>query len=733
MSDTNDSNGSGGVPSHDSNGRRYSVPRLHGRDEGSPERKASALTPAFALKAIHQWWLVAVPIGLLLAGGAGAAVYFRFQPEYQAEALLQVHSDAFFRERPVSPGELISTQRELAHSRSVLAPVLEKTAQFDGVRDAQDQVAYLAGRLNVVPLGNTGLFKFTFVGSNPQQAAEVVNLVVNSLLLFQSGLDQQRSHDLLTKLDIELQRWQTKMEEDGDRVVALEKQDPLGQKRGSPLDDASRLPLMILMEKRTEIDEKVSMARANVEADKAQIERGAPVPSAEDVELAVRNLPQVLQFEQRIEQQRGILREIERVSPHPENNPTYAVTTQLVKSEEERLEKLKNSLQNEVRSQLGGELLNMLKSQVSAAEAELARLEKTSDFYKQRYDAELAALKKSEGPAFDLEIARWELEQSQDTYQRVQQHLQSVKFAIVAPADVKLLESAAIPTIPVERIPYKNLFLAAMAAFCVPFGLAVLWEYRLRRVSDSKQLEEQSALSVVGEVASFPVRVGRNKLSERAAHGMRLFEESVDSLRTFLVLAQPMRDVQVLAVTSASPREGKTSIASQLAVSIARATNEPTLVIDGDMRRPDIHEIFGIDLGPGLTDLLADETTFDEAVDKSWSDRVHILPAGKLTTSPHRLLGNGEFRKVLDEARQRYRYIVIDTPPVLSAGEALMLSSAADASLVCVMRNYSRVEQVATTYHRLTAAGANVVGSVLSGVPTKQYSKYYGDYGYGRG
>jgi succinoglycan biosynthesis transport protein ExoP len=193
-----------------------------------------------------------------------------------------------------------------------------------------------------------------------------------------------------------------------------------------------------------------------------------------------------------------------------------------------------------------------------------------------------------------------------------------------------------------------------------------------------------------------------------------------------------MRDVQILAVTSATPQEGKTCIASQLAVSIARCTGELTLLIDGDMRKPDIHDIFGVELEPGLAQVLGHEVSLEEAIDASWSDRIHILPAGRLAASPHQLLGNGALKSLLSEARQRYKHIVIDTPPVLSAGESLMLASAADASLLCVMRNRSRIDQVTRSCQRLTEAGAKVVGSVLSGVPVKQYAKYYGDYAYVR-
>ncbi len=188
--------------------------------------------------------------------------------------------------------------------------------------------------------------------------------------------------------------------------------------------------------------------------------------------------------------------------------------------------------------------------------------------------------------------------------------------------------------------------------------------------------------------------------------------------------------MQVLAITSAANNEGKTSLAVQLSVSIARASGEKTLLIDGDLRSPDVHQVLGITRRPGLAELLAHECPIDDGAIRSWNSRVDVLPAGKLGRSPHRLLGNGAFGELLEEFRRRYRFILIDTPPVLAASEAVILTRAADACLLCTMRDISRVEQVREAGLRLTAAGAEPVGVVLNGVPTRQYGYYYGRYAY---
>jgi Mrp family chromosome partitioning ATPase len=148
------------------------------------------------------------------------------------------------------------------------------------------------------------------------------------------------------------------------------------------------------------------------------------------------------------------------------------------------------------------------------------------------------------------------------------------------------------------------------------------------------------------------------------------------------------------------------------------------------MRCPDQHDVFGLPLEPGLNDVLRTDVPLSQAVNKELGDLVHVLPAGRLKSSPHRLISPSSMKELLDEALQSYAYVVIDTAPVLSAGETLAVTAAVDSTLVCVMRDLTRMDSVVRTSHRLEAAGANVVGTIFSGVTPRQYAYRYGDYKY---
>jgi capsular exopolysaccharide synthesis family protein len=193
-----------------------------------------------------------------------------------------------------------------------------------------------------------------------------------------------------------------------------------------------------------------------------------------------------------------------------------------------------------------------------------------------------------------------------------------------------------------------------------------------------------------------------------------------------------MRDRKILAVTSAVSREGKTNVAVQLAISVASATNRPTLLIDGDMRSPDIHRIFEIERSPGLCEVLKGKYTCEEAIDKYADVTLHVLTAGVLDCSPHRLVGNVTFPNLIEKLRQTYDYIIIDTPPILAASEALLIANVADAAIICARRDFSRIDQVVNAFSRLQSAGVNTVGAVLNGIPQYAYAYRYGSYYYER-
>ena len=228
--------------------------------------------------------------------------------------------------------------------------------------------------------------------------------------------------------------------------------------------------------------------------------------------------------------------------------------------------------------------------------------------------------------------------------------------------------------------------------------------------------------------------------------------EAYRSLRTNIDFAmRGLEDHKILAITSSSPREGKTLTSANLAIAVAHM-GKSVLVIGSDMRRTELSNLFRIDPHPGLSDLLLGTVTEDEAIrtvtdllvsDTEWDkvmnfqgiDNLHILTAGEPPSNPAELVGSDIFRELLDGFRERYDYIILDTPPVLPVADASIIASIVDATLLIYQSNKTSRHLLLRAIQTLEKNHANLIGIVINQLSfdvTMPRSRKYGSYqGYG--
>jgi polysaccharide biosynthesis transport protein len=340
-------------------------------------------------------------------------------------------------------------------------------------------------------------------------------------------------------------------------------------------------------------------------------------------------------------------------------------------------------------------------------------------------------VKKSSGNSLQVEFLRAELSQATVVLNLLAKRLQEMQTEQRAPARVRLMEAGGLAVVPVETLPYKKMAVASAVAFVSPFALLFLLELVLHRVFNAGQLETLDQVPVVGEIANLRnAWLDRHLQPRRWLLEQQLYRESVDQLRTFLACTEDEyeQDCLVISINSAISGEGKSSLALQLALSLASASSHRVLLIDGDMRHPDSHLRLKTELSPGLCDVLSKRVSLEHALRKSADGGPYFLSAGELTSSPIHLMGDGELKRVIAHLRPSFRYIIIDTPPVLAACEALVMATVADVFLLCTRRDRSRLSLVRAAHDRLVSAGATCVGTVLTGVPVRSYTSRYGVY-----
>jgi capsular exopolysaccharide synthesis family protein len=619
--------------------------------------------------------------------------------------------------------------------RRCLSDALQSVQHLKELADKKDAIVWLAENLRVRSPANTELMEVSYQARAPGDAQLIVDAVVNAYLNFQRDRVQDSTDEMIRLLEAEADRRSIRVkdlrEDVKDQMQKLTGRDPFNPaQRNAPIDS----PLAALNDRLTQAIVALEVAKANLSANEQKPVRSF-IPTDAEILRLVADSPQIRAVHESLREFEEKLANLKSTTPKAEETASY-------KRYVRRIDELKRSLDRDQRllfdnikeeallssDQRREEALMQLKDSIERGEVEVRILQ-------EQYDQQVKDATASGGESLELEFLRMELEREEKVFTLISDKTLQLKANQAAPGQVQRIdEKASYPLEPVRWAPWTPLLVVSLLGLTTPFGLALVWERTAKRVADASSLIS-SDLHVVAEVAALPVtsRSDSYSSSVRSKRELSLFEESIDSLRTGLRLSRQFRDMQVLAVCSAVSREGKTSLSSQLAVSIARSSGEKTLLIDADMRAPNISQVFDIPNEIGLANVLAKENSLEEAIHKGYSELLHLFPAGQLTTSPHKLVGDDSFHRIIDELRKDYRYIIVDTPPILAAGESLVLSVAADAALVCAMRNHSRAEQVREAYTRLERADANPIGVVLNGVPVHRYAYSYGSYGYGYG
>lgn len=699
-----------------------------------------ALSPYTVLIALRCWWHLALPLGLLLASITAVVVHYTSVPTYTASAWVLI------RERPINlitnssqedSRKYVQNQIELMRSPPVLDPVASEpsVASTPELADQLDPVMSLRNKLRIRSLGQSDYFEIVFTSKSPEKASLIVNKVSQAYLDL-----QQRSENKSTQRTIELLQEQHVAQQQEvkrlrDKLEVLSKQ--IYGREAFPIEKKERPsqpnPLADMQSQLIKAEVEQAALAAQIEASQELLLKESFEPPLAVVESEVQAHPRVKEAKSLLEQSKRKLEEWKRRATNPKNNSLYPSVERQVQDDEAALERTLAEARADVKAALEKNGRARRQDHITELRAQAQSLNTTVDFLKGRLRDQRGEQQAVAGDSLQYEFVRADYDRANEFLDAIASRILTMQTEQRAPERVEIFRDAKVPARADEDLPLKRMSLMACAAFFAPFALAILVELLYRRVSNRQHVESIGQLAVIGEVTTLPTRLKSRRIAGQGLTRERqLFEESIDGLRTLLALIETTKTSRVLAVTSAISREGKTSLAAQLAVSVASATNRPTLLIDGDMRSPDLHRIFDIDLSPGLCEVLKGECNVEEALETGFSETLHLLTAGNLNVSPHRLLGGNKFADLVMRLRDIYDFIIIDTPPILPASEALLLANAADAAILCARRDFSRVDQMSEAFQRLRSSGARIVGAVLNGIPPQQYAYRYGSYYYNR-
>ncbi len=316
----------------------------------------------------------------------------------------------------------------------------------------------------------------------------------------------------------------------------------------------------------------------------------------------------------------------------------------------------------------------------------------------------------------DLENYRQEISQLEKIFEQVSNRSETLKLELDAPPRVTLVEEAYVTQDEPLKRQVKAAGFSGLGAMLLVLGLVSWREYRLRRIDAAAELSHEIGLPTIGTVPVIPDSGAAARACINAYREMRgPVVECIDGTRTRLVHATGTHGIRVVMVTSAVPREGKTSLAGHLAASLARAGHR-TLLIDGDLRLPSLDRVFNVPAAPGVAEVLRTEAHVSAAIRSTPIARLWFMPAGNPDLRAIQALSQPRLRGMIDRLRPDYDYIIVDSAPILPVVDSLLIGQHVDGVIISVLREVSQVPVVRTACDRLTELNIRLLGAVLSGV-----------------
>jgi capsular exopolysaccharide synthesis family protein len=675
----------------------------------------------------HKWRIIAF---VLVSVVCTVIVSSRLTPVYESTATIDVDrqapssvvgQDVGSRVDLYDSDQFLATQIKIIQSDSVLRPVAQRF-KFD-VTEADTRAGKPAmpsaraanapvslGGLKVARPPNTYLLLISYRSTNPELASDVANAVAASYIQHTYDIRFRATAGLSAYMEKQIEELRAKMEKSSAALAQFEKDLSVINPEEKTSILSSRL-LQLNTEYTTAQGDRVRQQAAYNSVKSGSMEAAQASTQGEQLRRLADHLDEAREKFATVAAQYG--------AGHPEYKKAHSQVAEL----ERQLEALKSSIESRVdldyRQAANRE--SMLASAVAETKAEFDKLNAHS---------------------FEYKALKQEADSDKGLYEELVRKIKEAGInSSFQNSSIRLADSARPGADPVFPNVRMNAMLAFLFSTLLAVGLSVLADLLDNTVRDPEDIQRTLKTEVLGSLPvvkhwrSRLLRVrmtanGTNVLVKYGGHNSQeaAFEEAIRTLRDSILLSDLGRRPRTLLITSATPREGKTTAAIRLAI-VHSQQKRKTLLIDADLRRPGIHQRFGLENDRGLSTVIKDESGWREALQKSegYPD-LDILTAGPASRSAADRLG-GTLEKLFAEANPEYDLIVVDSPPLLGFAEPLQMAAIVDGVVVMTLAGQTNRSAVSSVISSLKRVKANVVGVALNEVRKDMSDRYY-YYGY---
>lgn len=705
----------------------------------------------FHILAKRKWWIVG---SVAAAMAVTLLVILIMTPVYKSSTVLQITQDpsgpqigesdnlSLLKANPEA-SQFQETQYKILTSRGVAARVIE-ALHLQDTKEFQTIVADNPGaspekinsmmidlfldKLVVTPIKDTYLVEVAFKSQDRKLAKRVTDAVAREYM--QLVIDSRTQSFVLVK------EWLGKqLQQMADKVQASQKKlFEFGQKHDFyALEDKDN----VIIQKYIELSGLLTKAQSERMAKEAlyrQIKEQGP-----DAPLVTNN-PLIMNLRQELAAQNAKVSGLTRtlLPGHPE-----------MQTERASLSELRGRLRGEVRR-----LQKTIKADYEAAvKAENLLTEALRD--------QKSKLSKLQHNLVDFQILKRDAQTSEKLYKALLERMGETTVASTMVAgNVAVIDPPETPYEPYFPKPPVFFLLSGVLGLFLGVGLAFFAEYLDTSIKTTEEVERVVQLPSLGMVPLY--LHGRKKVADRdltgrfqswlpwvnnrhtpvplreldlmmLKHPRSAMSEAIRHLRTSLMLSVSEGPPEVIVVTSPHPREGKSTIAVNLAIALAQ-DGRRVAILDCDLRKPRLHEVFQVDNYPGLASYLSGHCSMAEILQPTEVDNLVFIPAGPAPPNPAELLNSQAYNNLLQQLRRDFQHLIIDTPPTLGFADARVLALQADGVLLVAKHQTTSKEAGRLARQHFSQINAKMLGMVLNQVGTRDlrryahYHKFYDSY-----
>jgi succinoglycan biosynthesis transport protein ExoP len=699
----------------------------------------------------HQWLILTF---LLTVVTVVTIASFKMKPVYEAAARVEVDKEVAQNPLPfndetayddyMDTDAYIETQTKILESetlafQTIKSMDLARNPEFGGTPGARPLgqgagakrpaiLGAFLGSLNIKRVPNSRLIEVRFEATDPQLAAAIVNAHLQNYIEQNFRSKYDATMQASNWLSSELEELRIKVEKSEDARLAYERENQIWQ-----IDEKQN----ITTEKLADLSRTVTQAQTDV-AEKEALYRMATSGNVDALPAARQSqiIGDLLK--------RKTDADAAYSDALAQYGPNYPKVLRLAEQQKEADDSLANAQ----------------KTLVESVHEEYATAQTHAELLQASLDKQKAEANDLSEKLVQYHILEHDAEANKQLYDGLLQKLKEATISVgLRSSNIRVVDPALAPQTPSRPQKARNILLAFLVGIIGGIGLAIFREYLDNTVKSPDDIEALTGLPSLAVVPALPgsLIAHRNRLgwparapSLQPGAGTRVellsylqpksqISEAFRALRTSLLLSQAEHPPQVILVTSALPREGKTTSAVNLAVTLAQL-GDRTLLMDSDLRKPGIRRAMNLTIGKdlGLSSFLAGVCTLEEAVlPHPTISNLSILTTGPVPPSPADLLSSHRMHDAIDEVRRRYKFVVIDSPPIMAATDAVIISALTDGVLLVVRSGETPKEAFTRSRDLLTAVKSRLLGVVLNAVdstaPDYYYSYRYYPYAYGYG